>query len=246
MARQFVAVQDQYLEVDSAPVASAPLTVACWFNHADATQNQTLMWVGDRSLDTDYFGLSASGGGAAKDIVFITNDGTSRYGVSTDTYTQNTWHHAAGVTSSPTSRYGYLDGSPGSEDTNSAEPLGVDRTSIGRYGRSSGGVNFDGQIAEAAIWADALTTDEVAALAARFPPTAVRPDALVFYAPLNQPSGDDYDWVGGLTLTDNATVTAADHPPIMRHPVPVVGKTAAVSNDGAAMYHHFRNLGVFS
>lgn len=49
-----------------------------------------------------------------------------------------------------------------------------------------GGTQFwvNGRLAEAAIWSVALTQDERRSLAAGFPPRRVRPQSLVFYAPL--------------------------------------------------------------
>jgi hypothetical protein len=83
---------------------------------------------------------------------------------------------------------------------------------------------FNGRVAEAAVWNVELSDANFAELAAGVSPLLVRPDGLVFYAPLihgkSASGGDDYDIVGGVTLTDNATVTVADHPPVFYKSTP--------------------------
>jgi hypothetical protein len=59
-----------------------------------------------------------------------------------------------------------------------------------------------------AVWNAALTDAEVAILATGFSPKKVRPQSLVFYAPLVR---EVRDLVGGVALSDTGT-TVADHP----------------------------------
>jgi len=68
---------------------------------------------------------------------------------------------------------------------------------------------MDGLIAEVGIWNAALTADEIASLAAGMTCDKVRPQSLVFYAPLVR---DLVDVKGGLTITNNNTATVANHP----------------------------------
>ena len=76
---------------------------------------------------------------------------------------------------------------------------------------------MDGRIAEAAIWNVELTDAEVAILGKGFSPPFIRPESLVFYAPLIRDEDDDR--VGGLSLTAYNTPTIASHPPII-YPAP--------------------------
>jgi hypothetical protein len=68
---------------------------------------------------------------------------------------------------------------------------------------------FPGLIAEVGIWNAALTITEIASLAKGMTCDKVRPQSLVFYAPLVR---DLNDQKGGLTITNNNGATVANHP----------------------------------
>ena len=66
-----------------------------------------------------------------------------------------------------------------------------------------------GRIAEVGLWNAALTASEIASLADGMTCDKVRPQSLVFYAPLIR---DLQDLRGGLSITNNNTATVANHP----------------------------------
>jgi hypothetical protein len=68
---------------------------------------------------------------------------------------------------------------------------------------------FPGLIAEVGIWNAALTAAEIASLAKGMTCDKVRPQSLVFYAPLVR---NLIDQKGGLTITNNNGATVANHP----------------------------------
>jgi hypothetical protein len=68
---------------------------------------------------------------------------------------------------------------------------------------------FTGDIAEVGIWNVALTAAEIAPLAKGMTCDKIRPQNLVFYAPLVR---DLIDQKGGLTITNNNGATVATHP----------------------------------
>ena len=70
---------------------------------------------------------------------------------------------------------------------------------------------MDGLIAEVGIWNAALTAAEIASLADGMTCDKVRPQSLVFYAPLVR---DLIDQKGGLAITNNNGATVAPHPRI--------------------------------
>lgn len=130
-------------------------------------------------------------------------------------YTSSTLYHLANTFTSTTSREVFLDGA--SKATN-ATNIGALNTSgqrvvIGRLGNSTNGGNgegyHDGQLSECAIWSVVLTAAEITSLFKGFKPYRIRPQSLVFYAPLVR---DLIDARGGLALTNNNTATVADHP----------------------------------
>lgn len=82
---------------------------------------------------------------------------------------------------------------------------------IGAQSQITSTNTWDGLIAEVGIWSAALTTDEVASLAKGMTCNKVRPQNLVFYAPLVR---DIIDQRGGLAITNNNGATVANHPPV--------------------------------
>jgi hypothetical protein len=82
-------------------------------------------------------------------------------------------------------------------------------TIAGRFNNSSIGLFAIGLIAEVGIWNAALTAAEIASLAKGMTCDKVRPQNLVFYAPLVR---DLIDQKGGLTITNNNAATVANHP----------------------------------
>jgi hypothetical protein len=80
------------------------------------------------------------------------------------------------------------------------------------------------------VWNVDLTAAEVASLASGVEAWCVRPDALVFYAPLVRPIADH---VGQIALTNNNTATVFDHPPIIRRRRAQIFVPKLVSGGGA-------------
>jgi hypothetical protein len=75
--------------------------------------------------------------------------------------------------------------------------------------RSTVGDYFAGDVAEVGVWSVALTDDEVASHAKGFSAKRIRPQSLVFYAPLIR---NAQDVRGALALTNNNSATVANHP----------------------------------
>ena len=59
------------------------------------------------------------------------------------------------------------------------------------------------------MWSAALNASEIASLGQGVSPRLIRPQSLVFYAPLIR---DLMDVRGGLSITNNGTATVANHP----------------------------------
>lgn len=71
---------------------------------------------------------------------------------------------------------------------------------------------MNGTISEAAAWNAALTMAEISALSKGFTADQIRPQSLVFYAPLIR---NLQDVRGGRTITNNNGATVAVHPRII-------------------------------
>lgn len=220
MARDFDGTDDS-IHSDSPPVTAYPFTMACWFNVDNITTGHGLMHLIDKDTSgatSHEWTLQAQGNVTGDPVGFFTRaGGTGQNVVTTTGYSVSTWHHACCVGTSATSRAVFIDGGSKGTGATSLTPAGIDRIAIGRrlYTTSPDGP-CDGRIAEAAVWDIALSDAEVALLAAPVSPVMVRPESLVFYAPLIgrfDPEISTWDGLAGGTLTVTGTV-AADHPRI--------------------------------
>lgn len=124
------------------------------------------------------------------------------------------WKHFAGVFTSATSRLAYTNGSAG---TVSTADLSVEfNSTVTVGGDSSTSTYTDLTFAELAIWAAALTADEVASLAAGAQPTTIRPAALRFYWPAHFTSDAVAELMGGYSLAPSGSSwSVADNPPVL-------------------------------
>jgi hypothetical protein len=68
---------------------------------------------------------------------------------------------------------------------------------------------MNGQVAEVGLYSAALTADEIASLSKGMTCDKIRPQSLVFYAPLVR---DLQDTKGGRSITNNNAATVAAHP----------------------------------
>jgi hypothetical protein len=204
MAYEFTAASSQHLNTSSAVATATPLTFACFFN-SKTTQNGNLIVLSNNSANSN-FALYKS---TDSRIYAYANNGAT-FGQSFATgVTNNSWSHAAGVFTSSTSRLAYLNGAAGGTNTTNVTPAGINETLIGAGRSPSLGGYCNGFIAEVGIWNAALTAAEIASLAKGMTCDKVRPESLVFYAPLVR---DLQDLSGGLTITNNNAATVATHP----------------------------------
>ena len=215
MAFNFVAASSQYLGITTMPFTAYPFTIAALFNANDATQNQIIVGFGV-GTGTRPVVVLYSAGAVANDPVRLqvgNNDNTVNINVDTSTgYTVNNWFAAGGVGANTSSTTASIDGVFGTTNTTTVTgSIAPNQMAIGWLWRNVAftAPHFDGLIAEVAVWNVGLTEDETKSLAKGFKPTRVRPQSLVFYAPLVR---DLQDLRGAVTITNNNTATVADHP----------------------------------
>ncbi len=240
MARLFDDGSSEYLEVASALLSGAPLSMAGWFYSDDLTILQSILCIADASANTFIY-LGLNGNQAGDPVEFQTREaGGSATARTTAGYSANTWHHAAGVTSASNSRSAWIDGGSIDTDGGDVTPTGLDVSSIGRRADVSPGQHMSGRIAEVGLWNAALTVAEVGILAKGYSPLFVRPQSLVAYWPLIR--DEDQDRVGGYDLGAFNTPSIAAHPPII-YPAPPILVTiiaAAVAGAMPMAMHHYR------
>ncbi len=219
----------EFFTLGSMPVTAPPFTVVGWgqpdselsfnvmFSIEQPNDGHTLEWRGD--VTNDPIRAYSVEGGVADAFSDKTN------------YANGVWAHAAGVWGSTASRTAYLDGAAGTENTSTITPGTLNASYIAK--RSIfGDAFFNGKLAEMAVWNIALTTEQIAILAARYSPLFVRIQSLVFHAPLIR---EAIDIVGGTTLTATGTPDVFTHPriidpsaQILPYPTPAVGGQSIV------------------
>lgn len=190
---------NKHLTTASTPVVSAPITIAAWFNQP-ASSDGNIFGILEPVNGHGFYIYTATDGklyGYIKD-----SSGTTVWGT-TANYSGNTWNHACAVFTNTTARTIYLNG--GSSATNTVNRTGATATRF-QIGSTASSVNLVG---ECGAWNTDLTAAEIASLAKGMTCDKVRPQNLVFYAPLVR---DLIDAKGGLTITNNNTATVAVHP----------------------------------
>jgi hypothetical protein len=202
MAYDFTTTSNQYLSIPSTPVSSMPMTISCWFSVKNTSGGKAFVSVGETtSAQRNQIGI-------LNNVPTIFSVGTSITSATSSAAVADTLYHLCGVFESTTSRTIYFNGLNGVQTTtNSGTQNAANSILIGaRYLLTA---YHSGIIAEVGIWNAVLTADEIASLAKGMTCDKVRPQSLVFYAPLVR---DLQDVRGGLTITNNNGATVADHP----------------------------------
>lgn len=208
MAYDFITVNTDYIQYASAAVTAYPFTMACWMYPDTLTAFRTGLAVGPQSSAavTQRIGLNSTsavaqseGTGGAFSAATLVAPSTGQ------------WNHVTGVFASAASRSVFLNGANKASDTGSTTfSTSINRTLIGiRLRSNTYAQGMDGKIAECAIWDTDLTDDEVASLAQGVRADLIKPQNLVFYAPIIR---ETIDVVGALAPTTNGTPAVYQHP----------------------------------
>jgi len=207
MAYQFNGT-NQDLRTSSAPVnaQSSPFTMAVFVNlRGSLTAFNGICAINDSNNAYTLFTTNLGKIGTSHSSVATNTFGA----ISTNSISQNTWFHAAAVIPSISIRSVFLNGDENQNTTSLSSINASTNVSIGSR-RLSGSFGLFGNIfaAEMGIWNAALTAAEIASLAKGMTCDKVRPQSLVFYAPLVR---DLIDQKGGRVITNNNGATVANH-----------------------------------
>jgi hypothetical protein len=187
--------------VNDIPVSAVPLTLAIRTRFASDATGLTIIGIGattdvrNRVFRSTQIRVDAADNAAASGTAVATNPGNS------------VWFSAAG-TFDTASRIAYMDTSSGT-NTTSLGAQTLDRFSFGARLTTNAFNYLKGDIAEAAVWDVVLTSAEITSLARGFKASRIRPQSLVFYAPIIR---DIHDVRNGRAITNNNTATVSDHP----------------------------------
>ena len=194
MARLFDDANFDHVQVNAAAVTAAPFTVSCWFRADQVTLTPAMFWIGNSAASDNYWVLQFRGDQAGDPIDFTARNPTSAPARTTTGATLNKWHHACGIEYSAISRACFIDGGSKGTNSTSVTPTGANRMAIGRFADSSPTEYWSGALARVAIWNEALSDEEVLALARGESPLRIRLHALKGYWRLLPQNGtaDDY------------------------------------------------------
>jgi hypothetical protein len=210
MAYNFTAASSQFVSTGSTPLIGTPVTIACNFYRKTNTSGHVLFAIDNGTNAAT--GITVISLPPASNVLLATsNDGSgARSAQTTATYQLNTWNHACGVFSNTSNRTVYLNGGNNVTNTVTSNVTNQSNISIGaRYIGGVVGLFADILIAEVGIWNAALTAAEIASLAKGMTCDKVRPQSLVFYAPLIR---NLQDTKGGRIITPVNSPIVAAHP----------------------------------
>lgn len=210
MAFSFVRTSSQYVGGAGTTVTASPLTMFAIINPASGIIGQAILAVSDTGDGLNRWVLAHSNVNLAE-VAFQTlaADVSAIAQGARNSITTNVWQNVIGVEVASNNRAVYVDATIKATNTDSKTPIGVNEIYIGARNRSGVGSYHDGLISEATIWNAALTDAEIASLAKGFSPRRIRPQSLVFYAPLLR---NLQDLRQGLALTAVNSPTVASHP----------------------------------
>lgn len=206
MSRSFDGSGDR-LVYTGVVVDTPPFTMATWFKRGAISSTQYLLNTCTQGSTNHSHRLAFN----SANLLSATSTDTATSISSGHTITDTaSWHHAAGVWASATSRQCYLDGTADTVNTTSRTPSGIDRFKVGAGGSEA--QVFNGLIAHSAVWGVALTADEIASLAAGLSPLLIRPASLVAYWPYLGRDSTEIDIIGRYDLAVTGAAASADEP----------------------------------
>ncbi len=220
----------EYLWTTANPLGAGsiyPFSVSCFYNtDAAAVTQQALFCITDLVTNADYVFLQRHGSavGTPNEIAVVINsteDGAKQAFSDVGDTGANVWNQAGCVCSSTTSAYAYLNGVPGAIDATDVEIGNLGDTVLGALSIQAATLYyFSGILAEVGVWNVALTTIEMAMLAAGYSPLFVRSANLVQYWPLRAAwatpnSGNYMDLMSGTMFDGNTDGLDDEHPRII-------------------------------
>lgn len=212
MSYSFLSANSQYLNFTN-PLSNVPFTISAWI-YPQATGGFSVglyQNAGINNRDRCFIGSSGS-----KLKAETVNEGVlATQSTTSNDFQRESWNHCAGVFASSSSRTAYLNNISATTNTSNNTVNNFQISTVNGILGSFSGTLFNtignANYAEVGIWNAALTAAEIASLAKGMTCDKVRPQNLVFYAPLVR---DLIDQKGGLTLTNNNGATVANHPRI--------------------------------
>jgi hypothetical protein len=188
MARNFaggtdkISVSNSLFFPGSASIPADIITIAAWFYGTDFSADYCTVAERNRITVNQHqytFYVRSTG-----KMAYYWCEGGITLDPGTLTFSANTWNHVAATLDQINGFTSYINGAV--DVTHAASLLGSNANQAFLIGNSSsGGTPFKGYIGHVAIWNVVLSKFEIGALALGARPNTVRPQALVFYWPLD-------------------------------------------------------------
>jgi hypothetical protein len=214
MAYNFTAASSQYLSVPdtSSLDITGAITLAAWVKSSGSYGTRGIVSKFETATNNRSYALYINASGQLVAAIAPNGTGFNARSNTGSTILGTNWRHVAATFVPSTSVALYVDGAAESTTNNgslipSSIYSGAASLWVGSVSNTTS--TWDGLIAEAAIYSSALTAAEIASLAKGMTCDKIRPQNLVFYAPLVR---DLNDQKGGLTITNNNGATVANHP----------------------------------
>lgn len=208
------------LTTTTMPVTVPPITVSMWVNVASLAAAQTLLYIGDSTVNTDYLEISIQTSGAARVTAASLASGASS-ATTANTLTTGGWHHILAQWSTTVSRTVILDAGTPAAAAVARTPSSPNVLCLLDQDGLVPGAPSSATIQNVAIW-DAVqagigysTSAMAVALYSGLDPRTIRGGAhLVRFWPLVGYQSPELDVIAGAGLTINGTVSAASSRPI--------------------------------
>jgi len=252
MARTFVTASAEYLEfTSSCPISALPLTIGLWFKvPTDDGANEWFFYMGEGASSSNRCALGSALGVAGNPVRHISADGDGTTATS-NSITINAWQSTMLIWPGVADRTLYLNGT-GTNNTGNdtlTDPSTWDRLSIGAFRRTTSPIYWDGDAAMVAVWDVELSASDAAAWAAGYHPYFIKPESLVFFAPLGGldcADDQDIDHITGTALSVGGTPTTTDHPSGLIYPsqqfIPFPSAAAGVFPPRSTLTSGIQNL----
>lgn len=133
-----------------APATVAPMTVSAWVKPENVTAFEGIASISDTALTATQWALILDGNATfASDSIAWAVRNTGGFSAATKTtYAAGNWYHFAGKEISSASRYAYLNGVAGTQNTGNLSPTSIDTLDVGRLGDSSPSSYLNGVVDE--------------------------------------------------------------------------------------------------
>lgn len=207
-ARTFNNTSSDHLDLATAPVASAPVTISVWSVATNATDPDVLVTLGRSGVNVDRFSIEHNAGHCA---INVRDAAGTNNRVSTSTsYSTATQFNCIGTSGGATLRDAWLNGGGKSHVVTSiTQPVGVNVLHVS--GDQANGANFlTGRLSHIAIWNVAFTDTQAAYIGAGGNPRYI--PGLVAYYKLIPGASPEPDDLGGTGLTVTGTATNTGDP----------------------------------